>query len=392
MTRLSDDQVRLVFQPILHVQTGRVVAHEALSRPTSASPSATITELLDSARRDGDLWNLEESIRELVLFQLAHAQIIDHVFINCSPCVIEDERFTDSLQAAIDRHRIDPARVTLEVTESRAHEEHDVLLHRLGPLRERGVSVALDDVGTGGSGLGRMLSLDPDWLKLDRSLVTHIDRDPSKQSVVRFLLQFGERSNARVVAEGVETETELQTLVDLGIRYAQGYLLGAPHPDGAVSVPDTQRCIDRVWRRRRSAGQVAPTHSPIAALSEGAPTMAHRTTIHAAAEAMLPLAAEGLVATDGGRPIAWLPRETLMAHARSGRAHEPIAGSLREQAVLPAETSLANTLEIASRRHSSVAHHPLLLEREGRFVGVVAVSSLLAAASELMGATISQAA
>ncbi len=122
----------------------------------------------------------------------------------------------------------EPERVVVEITEHSDIADYAQLNRALAPLRDRGVKLAVDDVGAGFSSLRHVLVLEPDMIKLDVSLCRGIDSNSVRRALARALTAFGQEIDRMVVAEGVETESELEALLDLGITHAQGYLLGRP--------------------------------------------------------------------------------------------------------------------------------------------------------------------
>ena len=121
-----------------------------------------------------------------------------------------------------------PGRLVVEVTEHARVPGYDDLRSVLRPWRRAGVRVAVDDAGAGFASLRHVLNLEPDVLKLDRSIVQDVDSDPRRRALVGCLVGFAGQVQAQVVAEGIETPAELDTLIDLGAELGQGYLLGRP--------------------------------------------------------------------------------------------------------------------------------------------------------------------
>ena len=121
-------------------------------------------------------------------------------------------------------------RIVLELTEHEEIADYDLLNARLKPLRDAGMRLAIDDAGAGYASMRHILLLSPDMLKLDMSLIRDIDQDRDKQSLVAALRGFAEVQGYKVVAEGIETESELTELETLFIGYGQGYLLSRPQP------------------------------------------------------------------------------------------------------------------------------------------------------------------
>jgi EAL domain-containing protein (putative c-di-GMP-specific phosphodiesterase class I) len=124
----------------------------------------------------------------------------------------------------------DLSRVVLEITEHTTVEDYAKLHEVLRPLRERGMRLSIDDAGAGYSSFRHILRLRPDFIKLDISLTRDIDSDRGRRALAAALIGFARETGAELIAEGVETESELATLRKLGVHKAQGYLLGRPAP------------------------------------------------------------------------------------------------------------------------------------------------------------------
>ena len=121
-------------------------------------------------------------------------------------------------------------RIVLEITEHEAIEDYGALAEALAPLRERGLRVAVDDVGAGYASLRHALQLAPDMVKMDISLTRGIDRDAGRRALATALISFAGETNMTIVAEGIETAGELHALRELGVRYGQGFYLARPAP------------------------------------------------------------------------------------------------------------------------------------------------------------------
>ncbi len=157
---------------------------------------------------------LERATR-LLTFKAVSRNWVDgaRLFLNVSPSVFLHDGFKDELCRELEREsRLDPRQVVIEITERADDEVIADLQPRMQPLRDLGFQVAIDDVGAGNSGLNRISQARPDWLKLDRELISNINDDPFKQNLIRFFVSFANLSNMDLIAEGIETSKELATL------------------------------------------------------------------------------------------------------------------------------------------------------------------------------------
>ena len=143
--------------------------------------------------------------------------------INCSHHAAASPELAERLDG-VEGH------VVLEITEHEAIEDYGALAEALAPLRERGLRVAVDDVGAGYASLRHALQLAPDMVKMDISLTRGIDRDAGRRALAAALISFAGETNMTIVAEGIETAGELQALRSLGVRYGQGFYLSRPTP------------------------------------------------------------------------------------------------------------------------------------------------------------------
>jgi EAL domain-containing protein (putative c-di-GMP-specific phosphodiesterase class I)/putative methionine-R-sulfoxide reductase with GAF domain len=148
------------------------------------------------------------------------------LFVNVSPSTLGDPSLIDILDRL-------PDRLVLEVSECEAVHDYDELRHHLAPWLERGVRLAVDDTGAGYSSLRHVIELAPDFLKLDREMVTGLGSDPIRRALVRAVVAFAREVGTHVIGEGVETKEDLEALQDAGVHFVQGYLFGRPGPDWA---------------------------------------------------------------------------------------------------------------------------------------------------------------
>ena len=212
--------VWIVFHPIEELRTRARVGLEALARFGSIPAKPPDRWFADAAALDLGFELELRMIREAVA---ALPRIPDGVFlsINCSHRTAASPEVAERLDGV--EHRI-----VLEITEHEAIDDYGALAERLAPLRERGLRVAVDDVGAGYASLRHALQLTPDIVKMDISLTRDIDRDPGRRALTTALIAFADETGMSIVAEGIETAGELHVLKQLGIRFGQGFYLAEP--------------------------------------------------------------------------------------------------------------------------------------------------------------------
>jgi EAL domain-containing protein (putative c-di-GMP-specific phosphodiesterase class I) len=210
-------------QPIVDLRSGRQVGAEALSRFT-AGPERSPDRWFADAAAVGLGVELELLAVTVALGQLDLLPTGQYLSLNVSLETLLSDRLLDVLAD------VPSERIILELTEEAPGHELLRLDERMVALREQGLRVAVDDPGTGTVGFQRILQLKPDIIKLDIGLTRGVDADPARRSVGRALLSFGlDACGATFIAEGIETQGELDSLRALGCPAGQGYLLGRPH-------------------------------------------------------------------------------------------------------------------------------------------------------------------
>ncbi len=226
---LTGDGFSIAFQPVISLSTGRVVGVEALSRfavPPQRGPDAWFAEAASvGLGRALELFSIGSALSLL-------SDIPEPLFmgINAGPDTFGSPELLALLSAST------PSRIVLELTEHVGIEDYPRLRRARRALRRIGSKVALDDAGTGFASLSLLLEVAPELIKLDRVMTRDIDSDPVRRALARALVSFGEEVGAEVIAEGIETASELAVLIDLGITYGQGFHLARPGTAGDLGV------------------------------------------------------------------------------------------------------------------------------------------------------------
>ncbi len=226
---LRGGHLTAVFQPIVDLQAARVIGAEALAR----FPAEPLRP---------DIWFAEaESVGLGIALELAAVnaalsrfdELPDDVYlsVNASPALMRNEDFVVLLGS------VDTRRIVVELTEHAEVDDYEELGAAIDRVRGLGARLAIDDVGAGFSSFQHVIQLRPDIVKLDIAITRDVDTDPARRGLARGLLSVAHDLGATVVAEGVETQSELDALVNLGIDAAQGFLLARPGP---LPLPEPQ--------------------------------------------------------------------------------------------------------------------------------------------------------
>jgi EAL domain-containing protein (putative c-di-GMP-specific phosphodiesterase class I)/AmiR/NasT family two-component response regulator len=219
---VAGDGLQILFQPILDLRDRRVVGLEALARfsgPPNRSPELWFREAAGLGLGE----DLELTAIRMALRSLDCVPPDAHLAVNTSHRTAMSPRLLDVLS------QVDASRIVVEITEHEQADDYEAFRRSLEALRRRGVRFAIDDAGAGFS-LRHALALDPHILKLDISLTRDIDNDRARRALASALVRFAEEMDVTMIAEGIESDAELQELLGLGVTYGQGFLLGVPQP------------------------------------------------------------------------------------------------------------------------------------------------------------------
>jgi len=227
---LGERLLTIVYQPVFNLETNALVAYEALSR-FRAEPAQGPDAWFADAAAAGLQGALERAAISLALEGLAQIPPGVYLSLNVSPATLLEPDFASVFASA------PLARLMLEVTEHSSVTDYAAVERQLAPLREAGMKLAVDDAGAGFASFRHILQLRPDVIKLDASLIRHIDQRPDSRALAAALIRFAEETGCRMVAEGVETAGELRVLRELAVDKAQGYLLGRPGPLPPLHAP-----------------------------------------------------------------------------------------------------------------------------------------------------------
>lgn len=230
---VESERLFVVYQPQVNLISGEVVGVEALIRwrnddgtfvpPDRFIPLAEASGMIVAI---GD-WVLRVSCHELVRLQAMGLPNL-RMSVNVSQIQFRHPEFLDKLNAALLDTGINPKCLELEITESVAMEDPAFILETLHMVRELGISIAIDDFGTGYSSLSHLRQLPIDRLKIDRAFVTELSQEVSGGHIASMVIELGRNLKLTVIAEGIEEESQAQTLLRLGCHEGQGYLYAKP--------------------------------------------------------------------------------------------------------------------------------------------------------------------
>ena len=229
---LDRAEVELALQPVVDSRSGSVVGYEGLMRCGDDQLSDPRL-LLGAARRHRMLRRLTEAVMSRACGWLARLPHDRDLFLNLHPDELAD---MGALKATLGPLAPHAHQVVLDISGRHQERWGGGLWKRLDTLRALGFRFALDDVGAGHQGLLMLAQAEPGFVKADRSIIADIDRDASKRRLLEMLARFAQVTDARLVAEGVETDAEAAVLAEIGVPLMQGYLFGRPSLELPIAV------------------------------------------------------------------------------------------------------------------------------------------------------------
>ena len=244
---ISSNNLRTVFQPIISLQTGEVIGYEALTRGPKDSKYINPEILFEEAKTHELLWDLEILCRSNAIKSFSSYNSERLLFVNVDPAVLNDEHFIKGFTKEIlIEHKINPLSLIFEITEKTSIDNYKNFNEVIDYYKSQGYKIAIDDVGTGYSGLSTIAKTRPNYIKMDMSLITNVTRDNFKKAIIKSFVEFSNSTNTKIIAEGIEDINDLHTLIEIGVHYGQGYLINRPN-ENLLETPEIikKRIVDK---------------------------------------------------------------------------------------------------------------------------------------------------
>ncbi len=226
----------MAFQPIVNVRTREIFAHEALVRGLNNEPAEQIFRQVNDSNR----YRFDQMCRVKAIGLAAELGMPSCLSINFMPnAVYRPELCIRNTLEAADESGFPLERIIFEITEGEKIDDHAHLREIVDYYKQSGFQTAIDDFGAGYSGLNLLAEFQTDLVKLDMALLRSIDRHAGRRAIVRGIMQVCRDLDIKVIAEGIETRAELDTLREFGIELFQGYYFARPAFQALAAIPDT---------------------------------------------------------------------------------------------------------------------------------------------------------
>jgi len=243
---LQKKSLGTVFQPIVDLRSGVLVGHEALMRASRALGELSFDSLLEAAKAQQCQRQLEFACLDYAIGQWLGDRPKGKLFCNISAetlVQLQEAGAIDTLLQLLRKHKMQPARMGLDISGYGRIVQLDPLVDALRPLRAAGMVIALDDFKASDSSMRAWTVILPDVVKMASRWTRNIDSDPENTRAVSSLVRLTQKHDCLLVAKAVESEAELRAMCKLGVNLAQGYFLGSPARDLASSLNLRARAV-----------------------------------------------------------------------------------------------------------------------------------------------------
>jgi diguanylate cyclase (GGDEF)-like protein len=391
---ISNKQIRTVFQPIISLRDGSILGHEALSRVTCESEIKNPDMLFTIAGEYNRLWDLELLCRTIAL-EAAYKFMIPpyskKLFINVNPNIMHDETYKKGFtKAFLEQYEIAPNNVIFEITERNVITDMNGFKATINHYRSQDFKIAIDDAGAGYSGLNLISDVNPHYIKLDMKLIRNLDKDNLKYALVKGMVEFSKASNIYLIAEGIETFEELNTLVNLGVQYGQGYFIQKPDPEIREISPEVLQALKQINLKKNHTSQSTISNLYIGNLCVPIEMVSPNEIVSNVYEVFkCDPDCIGLCVVENERAVGIVTQEKLSFQLSGyyGFAlyqNKPISRIMdRNYLSVDYKTPVSLVSSLAMSRSSDKLYDFIVVTEDEKYVGVVTIKDLLKKTTEL---------
>ena len=384
---VAELQVDAYAQPIVDLYSGEVFGYEMLARGKGVFFSPE--HLFAKAAEYGMSAEVEMCCRMAALQKITGfpEEILKnrHFFINISPEVFNDPDFQEEFTvSSVDSLGLDPSKIVMEITETTAVNDFEDFEKIVRYYMSQGFHIAVDDFGSGHSGLITLVTVTPDFMKIDREIVRGVGQSSYKQKLLQAVSNFSDSVGSNVIAEGVETWDELKTVFRLGIRYVQGFLLGKPSPQPReipVGVVNELKSLIADYRHHQYSVDISASRMVIYPHAVQGDSMTCR---EAETELRRNRTISHLIVLSGKQPVGLITRDHFYS-IMSGQygyavyAEKPVQDVAKKEMLIGQEDMDLRILsKLAMSRDQDDLYDPIVLTNDrGELTGTITMQQLL---------------
>jgi diguanylate cyclase (GGDEF)-like protein len=380
---IENDRLSTVFQPIIDLMTGQVYAYEALCRITGDNGFENIEALFQSARKHNLTASLEKCCRERAMEAIRKMNPDCPVALNVCPSVLmmaDPQTHIPYLYEELIRLR---DRVIIELTERFYVQDYDRLVETVEFFRRKGFKIALDDLGAGFTRLKLLSQIQPNIIKIDRFLITDIHKSTKKQMLVEAIVSFCRKMSSLVVAEGIESGEELDTLMDMKIDLAQGFYLCRPSETLQACAPSVRSWIEKKIHNMSDPVETSLLANEIGKLMNPARPIDVSSILTSVMENFSgEEKISALPVVEGSRPVGIIQKNTMyyklgQPHGYALFSNKPVQRIMERALVFESNTPLEEVARSVLKRSQKEVYDAVIVVKNGAYAGIVEIHQLL---------------
>ncbi len=380
---ISDSgSIECLYQPVLDFRSGEIRGWEAFVQGPRGSRLHDMSQMLDKVAETAKVFDLEKKSREKAIRGLGDVPPGKGLFLNVHRRALSDPEFTcDSLMQLVREAGLSPENTVLELSEKDGFEVSSHLLQAVEQLRNRGFRISIDGVGAGRATLHSISQIRPDFIKIDDTLIKGVDCNPFKRVMIETLIVMAEKVGCQVIAQGIETESELSSVVSMGIHMGQGKYLGLPaFPKSALSSIEIPVAASFDAVERQGLKCLAPVKELV------------RETLHVPPETLVqevkkmmenqpPMSSVAIVKE--GSPAGLLMNYNLdrnlgTQYGVSLYYHRSVSSLMDgNPLIVEAGTPVEQVAQAAMNRDAHRVYDDIVITEKGKFIGTVSVQKML---------------
>ncbi|WP_312354273.1 GGDEF domain-containing protein [Aminipila sp.] len=384
-TILKGGHIKTVYQPIVSLEDGRIFGYEALSRIKLTECELNIEELFHIAAQKKKLWELEKVCRTEALKNAVKKPKAAKLFLNVDANIIHDPELRSGFtREKLRQYGLHTQDIIFEITEKSAIHALDVFKASIEHYQSQDFEIAIDDFGSGYSGLNRVCSFSPNFIKIDMELVRCMDTDSVKRSIVGAIVQFCKEAKIKVIAEGIERRDELRTLIDIGADYGQGYYLAKPS-EGFCQIEAEKKLLIKNIKNQLKISYQPSIFSNIDAICKKKNTVKYKEkSINVYNLMQNDEEITEVSVVDEDNKVCGILTRTYLLQKFSGQfgynlSQRRTAGEIMKTEFLAVERnkSIDEVAMLAMNRNSAEVYEAIIVTDEQKYMGVVTVKDLL---------------
>ena len=384
---LDDAAITPHFQPIYDLLSGDVVGHEALSRGPQGSPLEMPDKLFSTAINCGKLHELELLCREKSLRRFSELGLSGKLFLNISASLLSSPDHQKGMTLSLlERLNISRDRIVIELSEQHPYDHFGLSRASVEYYRRMGFNIAIDDLGVGYSGLRMWSELQPEYVKIDKHFVQGVDKDTVKREFIRSIIAIAQSLRCEVIAEGIETTRELESLLDLGITRGQGFLLGRPVIEPSCKQSKFLTNSSRRFELRHAVDE----QDRVSSLAKEVPSVSKDTDLGTVGQLFKsnPVL-QAVPVLSNATPVGVVRRSDLMElfSTQYGRAlyeHKQVTRLLRDDVlIVEGYVSLSKVSYQLTNQDNNNLNNEIIVVEDGCYVGMGSLRDLLKRITDL---------